>query len=88
VPLVILALALSSCAEWLTRIASQQGVDCPGKRPRVKVCEVVPDGGRDEVSSALGCDDGLPGVFLPFDKASSVEAGFGKHEAHIQASAA
>lgn len=77
VSFVVLPLSLTSCAEWLTRIASQQGVDGTAERSRVKGCEVVPDWGSLKISCALGGNDDGSRVFFPLDKASSVEAGFG-----------
>jgi hypothetical protein len=80
--------ALPGLAERLTRVASQQGVDCPREWLGVKGGEVIPDRGWGEVSCPLCCDDGCAGVFIPLDKATGVEAGFGQNEAHIQAPAA
>jgi hypothetical protein len=82
---VVFALTLSSLAEWLTRIASQHGVDCVPEWGGVKGAQIIPYGGWGEVSGPLGCDDGLSWVFFPFDKAAGVELRLCKHEAHIEA---
>ncbi len=85
---IIRSLSLARHAEWLTRIASQQGVDGAGERSGVEGGEVIPDRGRGEVSGALCRDEDAAGVFLPLDKASGVKSRLGEHEAHIEASAA
>ena len=87
VALVVLAPSLSGLAEGLARIASQHGVDCAPEGGCVKGAQIIPDRGGGKVSGALGGDDGVTGVFFPFDKASSVKARFGKHEAKIKATA-
>ncbi len=86
--LVIGPLALPSGAERLAGVSGEKGVEGSGERPSVEGCEVVPDRGRGEVSGLLGGDEDAPRVFLPFDIASRVEAGFRETEAHIQAAAA
>jgi hypothetical protein len=80
--------ALSGLAERLTRIASQQGVDCPCEWPGIEGGEVIPDWRGCEIPGALSCDDAAPWVFLPLDKGPGVISGFGQHDAQIQAPAA
>lgn len=82
---VVLAKPLSCHAERLAWVSGNEGVDCPGKGSGVKCGKVVPDRGRGEVSGPLGGNDCASGIFLPLDKATGVESGFGKHEAHIKA---
>ena len=88
VPGIVCPFALSCGAERLARVSGEDGVDCPAERPGVEGGEVVPDRCRGEVSGALPCNEGLPGVFLPLDVAAGVKAGLGEHEAQIKASAA
>ena len=88
VALVVVASPLPGMAEWLARVAGENGIECAPERPSVECGEVIPDGGRGEVSGALGGDEASPRVFLPLDKCAGVEIWFCKHEAHIQASAA
>ncbi|GIT90168.1 hypothetical protein JANAI62_03490 [Jannaschia pagri] len=75
-------------AERLAWVSGKYGVDRSGKRSGVEGCEVVPDGGRGQVSCPLGSDEDVPGVFVPFNVGAGVEARLGKHDAHIQSSAA
>jgi hypothetical protein len=79
---------LACHAERLAGVSGKQGVDGPGDGSGVKSGEVVPDWRGGKVSGALCCDDGRSRVGFPFDKGAGVETGLGKHEAHIQASAA
>lgn len=88
VPLVVGSLSLSGHAEWLAWVSGKEGVDRATEGPPVKGGNIIPDRGGGEVSGPLGGDDGPPGVILPFNKASRVEAWFGEHEAHIKATAA
>jgi hypothetical protein len=85
VPLVVGSLALSCHAERLTGVSGEYGVDCASEGPAVKGGDIIPDRGWREVSGPLGGNEGLAWVFFPLDKASRVEAGFGQHEAHIEA---
>lgn len=80
--------ALSGRAERLAGVSGKQCVEGSGERRCVEGGEVIPYGSGSEVSGLLGSDDDGSGVFLPFDKAPGVEAGFCEHEAHIQAAAA
>lgn len=86
VALVVLSLALSCMAKWLTRVASQQRVDCACKRAGVEGGKVIPDRGGLEVSGPHRGNERRSGVFLDLDIAPTVETGFRKAEAHIQAS--
>ncbi len=88
VTLVVGPFALPGHAERLAGVAGKDGVDRAPEGPPVKGGEVIPYRGGGEVSGALCGDEDASGVFLPFDKAAGVEARFGQHEAHIQASAA
>lgn len=88
VPLVVGSLALSGLAERLAGIPGEDGVESTPEGPSVEGSEVVPDRGGSEVSGPLGGDEDAAGVFLPLDKAAGVETRLGKHEAHIQSSAA
>jgi len=85
VPLVVGSLSLSCGAERLAGISCENGVDRAPEGLGVERGEVVPDGGGGEVSGPLGGDDGLPRVWLPFDKATGVEAGLCEHKAQIKA---
>ena len=87
VAFVVGSFALSGLAEWLAGVSGKHGVDCASQWSPVKGCDIIPNRGGGEVSGALGGDDGLPRVIIPFDKCAGVESGFGKHEAHIKATA-
>jgi hypothetical protein len=88
VPLVVGPFALPCHAERLAGVSGKDGVDCAPKRSPVEGGNIVPDRGGGKVSGALACDDGLPGIWFPFDKATGVESGLGKQEAKIKATAA
>ena len=88
VPLVVGALALSGCTERLAWVSGKHGVDRASEGTRVKGREIVPDRRGGEVSGPLGCDDDVSGVWLPLNKAASVETRLGEHDAHIKSSAA
>lgn len=85
---IIGATALSRCAEGLTRISGEDDVEGAAKGTGIEAAQIVPDWGRCEIPCALGGDEDGTGPVFPFDKGTGVEAGFGEHEAHIQASAA
>jgi hypothetical protein len=87
VPFVVFAFALSGRAEWLAWVSCKHGVDCTGEGLGVEDGDVIPDGRWGEVSGALSGDKGVARVLFPFDKATGVEHWFGKHEAHIKATA-
>ena len=88
VAFVVVASPLPGMAEWLAGVSGEDGIEGSPEGPSVERGDVVPDGGRREVSGALSGNEASPGVFLPLDKAASVETGFGEHEAQIKASAA
>ena len=88
VPTVVGPTALSCRAERLAGVTGEDGIEGAAKWPGIKAVEIVPDRGRGEVTSALGGDEDGVGIDLPFDKCPGVIAGFGEHEAQIQASAA
>ena len=88
VPGVIGATAFACCTEGLTGISSEDDVEGTAEDPGIETAEIIPDGCRGEVSGALGRDENGAGPFLPFDKGAGVIAGFGEHDAQIQASAA
>lgn len=88
VPRIIGAAALACGAERLAGVSGEQCVDGACKGSGVKCGEVAPDRGGGEVSGALGGDERAPGVFIPLDETSAVEAGLGEHEAQIEAAAA
>ena len=79
---------LSSGAEGLTGISGEDGVEGTTERPGIEAAQIVPDWGRGEITGALGSDEDGSGPVLPLDKGAGVIAGFGEHEAQIQASAA
>jgi hypothetical protein len=85
---IVGAAALSCLAERLALVSGKDGIERASEWPRIECSQVVPYRGRGEVSGPLGGDEDAAGVFLPLDEAAGVIAGLGKHEAHIQASAA
>lgn len=85
---IVFPAPLPGCAERLARVAGENSVDASGKGPGVESLEVVPDGRVREVSGPHGGDERFAGVPFPFDVAAGVETGLGKHEAHIQSTAA
>ncbi len=88
VPRVIGTTALSGGAERLARISGEDDVEGTAKVPGIETAEIIPDWGRGEISRALGCHEDFSWPVLPLDKGAGVEAGFGEHDAQIQASAA
>jgi len=85
---IVGATALSGGAEGLAGITGQHSVEGTAEGPGIKTAEIVPDWRRGEIPGALGSDEDGTGPVFPFDEGAAVEAGFGQHEAHIQASAA
>ena len=85
VPLVVFALSLPGLAERLAWVSGKDGVDRAAHLAPVEGGDIIPDGGRGEVSGELCGDNALSGVLVPFDKASRVGLRFGQHEAHIEA---
>jgi len=88
VPWIVGTAALSGGAEGLARISGEDGIEGTTERPGIEAAQVIPDWRRGEIPGALGCDEDSAGICLPLDKGAGVIAGFGQHEAHIQASAA
>ena len=80
--------ALSGRAEGLAGISGEDDVEGPSERPSIEGSQVIPDRGWGEVPGALGRDEDGARPILPLDKGAGVEAGFGEHDAQIQASAA
>jgi len=88
VPVIVGTAALSSGAKGLAGISGENDVEGTAERPGIEAAEIIPDRGRGEVLGALGGDEDGLGPALPLDKGAGVKAGFGEHEAQIQASAA
>ncbi len=80
--------AFSGRAEGLTRISGQNGVESPTERVGIECSQIIPDWRRGEIACALGRDEDGAGPVLPLDECPGVKAGFGEHNAQIQASAA
>lgn len=85
---IVGTLALSSGAEWLAGVSGKQGVEGSGEVAGIEGGDIVPDRGVGQVSGALGGNEGLTGICLPFDVAAGMEARLRETEAHIQAPAA
>lgn len=85
---VLGACALACGAEGLARISGQHRVEGAAEAAGVEGPQIVPDRRRGEIPRALGRDEHGSRPVLPFDEGAAVITGFGKHEAHIQASAA
>jgi hypothetical protein len=85
---IIGATAFASGTEGLAGISGEDDVEGTAERPGIEAAEIIPDRGRGEVPGALGGDEDGLGPALPLDKGAGVKAGFGEHEAQIQASAA
>jgi len=88
VAFVLGSLSLSRLAKGLAGVSGEQGVDASCPWPCVKGGEIAPDRGGGKVSSALGGNEGAPGVFLPFDKASGVIARLREEKTHVEAASA
>jgi len=88
VPGIVGTAALSSGAKGLAGISCKDDVEGAEERPGIEYAQIVPNWGRGEIPCALGGDEDGAGPALPFDEGAGVETGFGKHDAHIQASAA
>ena len=80
--------ALSGSTEGLAGIPGEDDVESPAEGTGIETAQVVPDWRGCEVSCALGGDENAAGIAFPLDKSTGVEAGFGQHDAQIQASAA
>ena len=85
---IIGATAFACGTEGLTGISGEDDVEGAAKGTGIEAAEIIPDRGWGEIPGALcGNEDRARPVF-PFDKGAGVIAGFGEHEAQIQASAA
>ena len=80
--------ALSGGAEGLAGISGEDDVESPAEGPGIETSQVIPDRGWGEISRVLGGDEDGAGICLPLDEGAGMEAGFGEHDAQIQASAA
>ena len=85
---IVGAAAFARRTEGLAGITCKDGIKCPAEGSGVEAAQVGPDGGRGEVSRALGRDEDGAGPVLPLHECAGVIAGFGEHEAQIKASAA
>ncbi len=85
---IVGATALSGGAERLAGISGEDDVEGAAKGLGIEAAQIVPDRGLGEIPAALGGDEDGTRPILPLDKGAGVIAGFGEHEAHIQASAA
>ena len=85
---IVCPATFASGAEGLAGISCEDEVEGTTEGPGIEAAEIIPDWGRGEVLGALGGDENGSGIALPFDKSAGVEAGFGEHDAQIQATAA
>jgi hypothetical protein len=88
VPGIVCTAALASGAEGLARVTGQDDVEGAVEDTGIKTAKIIPDWGRSEIPCALSGNEDGAGPVLPFDESAGVKTRFGKHEAHIQASAA
>ena len=88
VPGVISTLAFACGTEGLTGISGEDDVEGTAKGTGIEAAEIIPDRGWGEIPGALCGDEDRARPVFPFDKGAGVIAGFGEHEAQIQASAA
>ena len=80
--------AFASCTEGLAGISGEDDVEGTAEGECIKCSQIIPDWRRGEVSRPLGCNEDGSGPVLPLDEGAGVISRFGKHDAHIQASAA
>ncbi len=85
---IIGATAFASGTEGLAGISGEDDVEGAAKGLGIEAAQIVPDRGLGEIPAALGGDEDGTRPILPLDKGAGVIAGFGEHEAQIQASAA
>ena len=88
VPGVVGATAFASGTEGLAGISGEDDVEGAAKGPSIEAAQIVPDRSLGEIPAALGGDEDRSWPVLPLDEGAGVIAGFGEHEAQIQASAA
>ena len=75
-------------AERLAGVTGEDDVESAAKRLGIEGSQIIPDWRRGEISRALSSDEDVSGETFPLDERAGVEAGFGEHDAQIQASAA
>jgi hypothetical protein len=85
---IVRATAFSGGTEGLAGISGEDDVEGTAEGTGIEAAQIVPDGRRGKIPGALGCDEDASGPILPLDESAGVEAGFGEHDAQIQASAA
>jgi hypothetical protein len=85
---IVCPTTFASGAKGLAGISCKDDVEGAEERPGIKYAQIVPNWGRGEIPCALCGDEDGTRPILPLDKGAGVKAGFGEHEAHIQASAA
>ena len=85
---VVCTLAFASGTEGLAGISGEDDVKGTAEGPGIEAAQIIPDRCRGEIPGALGSDEDSSGPILPLDESPGVIAGFGEHEAQIQASAA
>ena len=85
---IICPAALSGSTEGLAGISGEDDVEGAAEGPGIEAAQIVPDWGRSEVPCAVGGDEHGARPLLPLDEGAGVIAGFGEHDAQIQASAA
>ena len=87
VAFVVGTLALSGLAEGLAGVSGEDGVEGAAEGCCVEGGDVVPDGGRGEISGPLGGDENGSWVFFDFDPHSGSEGRFGQVEPHVEPAA-
>ena len=88
VPGIIGTTTLASGAEGLAGVSGEDDVEGAAEGASIETAEIIPDWRWGEVTCALGRNEDGARPVLPLDKGPSVKAGFGEHDAQIQASAA
>ena len=78
----------SGGAERLAGISCEDDVEGTAEGLGIETAQIIPDRGGGEIPGALGGNEDCAGPIFPLDKGAGVEAGFGEHDAQIQASAA
>ena len=79
---------LSGGAEGLAGVSGEDRIERAVEGPGIEAAQIIPDRGRGKVPRGLGGDEDGAGPGVPLDKGAGVKAGFGEHEAQINASAA
>lgn len=83
---IVGALALPGGAERLAGIAREHRVDPPAPVIADEGSHIAPHRGRSENTGALGADDGVLRVRLPFDEALGVKARLREPEPEVEPS--